>query len=143
MAYSTNADVVKEFKSIDTTNGVISDAKIDEYIAQADAYINGRVGLVYETPVTGTNSLLILKEISIGFVAQRIAFILETKSITPTGDQAIPKNLIEQAESRLTMIAEKTLILDDAEEKSSNGGVSSYTSENNVTRNFQQGVQQW
>ena len=111
MAYSTNSEVVDEFKSIDTTNGKITTAKIDTWIGQADEYIDGRIGLMYQTPVTGVKSLKVLKEISIGLVAQRIAFILETKSITSKGDQAIPKNLIVEAKERLQMIVDRVLLL--------------------------------
>lgn len=143
MAYSTNADVINEFKKLDTTNGVITTAKIDEWIEQADAYIDGRIGKLYQVPVTGTKSLLILKEISIGFVAQRVARILEVKSITPKGDQYIPKDLIKKAESRLTMIVNRELILSDASEKSTHGGVKSYSSENTVKRVFNQSRDQW
>lgn len=142
MAYSLNSDVVDEFKSLDTT-GIITTTKIDGWISQADAYIDSRVGLVYQVPVTGANSLLILKEISIGLVAQRVAYVLEVKSITPKGDQYIPKNLIKQAEDRLKMIANRTLLLSDATEVSTNAGVSSYSSENTITRAFSQSKTQW
>ena len=143
MAYSTNAAVVDEFKNIDTANGIITTAKIDEWISQADEYIDGRIGLIYVTPVTGVKSLKILKEISIGLVAQRIAHILETKSITPKGDQAIPKNLIEQAEKRIDMIVERKLLLSDADELSTHAGVKSYSSSNTVKRVFDQSKNQW
>lgn len=142
MSYSINNDVINEFKSLDTS-GKISKTKIDDWIGQADAYIDGRIGLIYTTPVTGTNALLILKEISIGFVAQRVAYVLETKSITPSGDQYIPKNLILMAEKKLQMIIDRQLLLSDAELISSNGGVKSYTSSNTVTRNFKYNVDQW
>lgn len=143
MAYSTNLDVTDEFKNIDTS-GKITTVKIDEWITQADAYINAKVGLIYVTPVTGNaGSLSILKEISIGFVAQRIAFILETKSVTPRGDQSIPKNLIEQSEKRLQMIVNRELLLFGATERSTHAGVKSFTSENTVNRVFKQGTDQW
>jgi len=142
MAYSTNSDVVDEFKNLDTT-GKITLEKINSWILQADAYINGRIGLIYQTPVTGEESLEVLKEISIGFVAQRIAYVLETKSITPKGDQYIPKNLIKQAEDRLSMIVNRKLLLSDATEVSTDAGVSSYSGENTVTRAFDQSKQQW
>lgn len=142
MAYSNNSDVVDEFKSLDTS-GKITTAKIDEWISQADEYIDGRIGLIYNVPVVGVKSLKVLKEISIGLVAQRIAYILETKSITPKGDQVIPKNLIEMAEKRLQMIVDKQLLLSDATLKSTTGGVRSYSSDNTVSRSFDQSKAQW
>ena len=143
MAYSTYSDVQNEFKNINFTDGLITSAKVTEFISQADAYIDGRIGLIYDTPVTGTKSLSILKEISIGLVAQRISYILETKSITPKGDQYIPKNLIEQAEKRLDMIENRRLLLSDANERSTQAGVASYSSSNDVERTFKQGTDQW
>lgn len=142
MAYSTNSDVTNEFKSFDTS-GKITTAKIDEWIGQADAYIDGRVGTVYTTPVTGTNSLKILKEISIGLVAQRISRVLEVKSITPKGDQYIPKDLIKKAEKRLDMIVKRELLLSDAKERSTHNGVKSYSKDNTVNRVFDQTKDQW
>lgn len=143
MAYSLHSDVANEFKEIDMVNGKITEAKVTEFISQADAYIDSRIGLIYTVPVTGVESLKVLKEISIDFVAQRIAYILETKSITPKGDQYVPKNLGRQAELRLQMIVDKKLLLSDADLISSTGGVSSYTGENTVNRAFRQGVNQW
>lgn len=142
MAYSLNSDVTNEFKSIDTS-GKITTTKIDDWIGQADEYIDGRIGLIYITPVTGAKSLSILKEISIGLVAQRIAYVLETKSITPTGDQTIPKNLIEQAEKRIQMIVNRELLLSDATDKTTHAGVKSYSGSNIVTRRFDQSKDQW
>ncbi len=145
MAYSSNSDVTNEFRAIDTTNGVITTAKIDTFIGQADEYIDGRIGLLYETPVDSgaEKSLKILKEISIGLVAQRIAYILETKSITPKGDQAIPKNLIAEAKERLQLIVDRKLLLSDATELSTLSGVKSFTSSNTVQRKFLINTAQW
>jgi len=142
MAYSTNQNVQDEFKSINVTDGKITTTKIDTMITQADAYINGRIGLVYEVPVTGSESLEILKEISIGIVVQRISRILELKSITPKGDQYIPKDLIKKAEDRLQMIVDRLLLLSDATEIAV-AGVSSYSNSNEVIRCFDQAKQQW
>lgn len=145
MAYSTNSDVTDEFKSIDVVNGKITTTKIDVWIGQADEYIDGRIGLLYETPVgaSALKSLKILKEISVGFVAQRIAQIMEMKSITPKGDQFIPKDLIKKAERRLEMIVNRTLLLSDATALSTDQGVKSYSSSNEVTRTFDQSKDQW
>lgn len=142
-AYSANADIVNEFKSLDITSGVIDSTKIDEFIDQSDAYINGRIGLVYKTPVTGTESLKILKNISIGLVAERIARILKTKSASPTGDQLVFADLIVQAKADLDLIADRKLLLSDADERSTQAGVQSFSSENLVVREFKLNVDQW
>jgi hypothetical protein len=142
MAYSLNTDVTNEFKTIDTS-GLVTTTKIDGWIAQADAYIDSRIGLVYEVPVTGVSSLLILKQISIWLVAQRIADIMETKSIVPKGNQLIPKNLERKAEKKIQMIVDRELLLSDATLASSHNGVKSYTNDNPVTRTFDVTKDQW
>ena len=144
MAYSTVALVISEFKSItiDSTTQV-TDTEVTQWIVEADAYIDGRIGLLYTTPVTASISLEILKSISIGLVAQRVAYAMEIKSITAKGDQYVPKNLIEQAEKRLEMIVNRQLLLSDADERSTQSGVKSYTSENTVNRKFDQTKDQW
>lgn len=144
MSYSTNALVASEFKSITfSATTAVTDSEVDQWIIEADAYINGRIGLLYTTPITGSISLEVLKSISIGLVAQRVAYAMEIKSTTAKGDQYIPKNLIEQAEKRLEMIVNRQLLLSDANEISTNAGVKSYTSENTVNRKFDQTKDQW
>jgi len=143
MAYATDQDVIDEFKSIDTSNGKITNTKIKEWIDQSDAYIDGRIGLIYQVPVTGTASKKILKNISIGLVAQRISRIIEVKSITAKGDQSMVRDLMAEAEKKLQMIVDKKLILSDATKANSLGGVASYTGSNTVTRAFDQSKDQW
>lgn len=144
MAYSTNALVASEFKSITFSSSTkITDSEVDQWITEADAYIDGRIGLIYETPVTGTKALEILKTISIGIVAQRVAYAMEVKSITPKGDQYIPKDLINSAEKKLDMIVNRQLLLSDATERSTSGRVRSYSGSNTVTRKFDQSKDQW
>lgn len=143
MAYCTSTDVIAEFKSIDTTNGVVTTSKIDSWIAQADGLINGRIGTLYTTPITAAEPLLILKQVSIGLVAQRIARILEVKSITPKGDQYIPKDLIKEAKETLQMIVKQEIILAGADRNTTHAGVRSYTSDNDVDRVFDSTKDQW
>lgn len=145
MAYCLASDVTKEFKSLDTTatDAIITSSKITGWIAQADAYIDGRLGTIYEVPVTAAGPLLILKTISIGIVAQRIARILETKSITPKGDQYIPKDLIKEAKETLKMIIDKEIILSGVDRVTSHSGVASYSGSNEVEREFCLDSEQW
>lgn len=144
MAYSTNALVASEFKSITfSTDTKIKSSEVDQWITEADEYIDARIGLVYSTPVTATKSLEVLKTISIGLVAQRVSRAMEIKSITPTGDQYIPKDLILEAKERLQMIVDRKLLLSDATEITTHGGVSSYSNDNTVTRKFDQTKDQW
>lgn len=143
MVYCVYTDVVSEFKKLDITGGIITQAKITEWITQADGYINGRLYTKYVVPITATSSLPILKQVSIGLVAQRIARILEVKSMTQSGDQYIPKDLIKEAKETLTMLADGSMVLIDATDATNSSGVSSYTSDNTVTRSFDVTKDQW
>lgn len=144
MAYSTLALVTSEFKAVSfTATSAVKDIEVEQWIIEADAYIDGRIGLIYSTPVTGTKSLEILKTISIGIVAQRIARVMEVKSTTAKGDQLIPKDLILEAEKKLDMIVNRQLLLSDASFISTTQGVKSYTSSNTVLRAFDQSKAQW
>jgi len=145
MSYCVYTDVVNEFKSLDITSGIITSAKITEMIAQADAYIDGRAGLIFQIPIVGTTSLLILKQISIGLVADRLANILRLKSASPDGVQLIQKDLAKQARADLEMIVNQTLNLPDAVLLSQAGAVRSFSSEHPtlVRRTFRQGINQW
>lgn len=117
--------------------------KIDALILQSDAYIDGRICQIYSTPVTGTQSLLILKKISIGLTADRVANILRINSKSKDQEQLNNKDLIKEAKEDLKLIANKDLSLQDATLLGSSGAVSSYTLSNEVTRSFNQGTRQW
>lgn len=143
MSYCESQDVVDEFKGLDVVNGVITTTKIDEWIAQTDAYIDARLIKLYSVPITNVADLLVIKTISIGFVAQRISRILETKTITQQGDQYIPKDLIKEAKETLGLILSQDLILSGSSRSSVNGIVSSYTSDNDVERAFDVESDQW
>jgi hypothetical protein len=81
MAYSTNAEVASEFKSIDfaATNAIITAASVDQFIIEADALVNSFVGQRYETPLVSGEGLQLLKMFSRLLVAERIRKILEVK----------------------------------------------------------------
>jgi len=145
LPYCVNADVIAEFKSLDTasTGALMTTTKIDGLIAQSDAYINGRICQVYVTPITGAESLLIMKKISIGLTAERIANILRINSKSKDQEQLNNKDLIKEAKEDLKFIANKELSLQDATLLSSTGSVNSYTLSNEVTRAFNQGTRQW
>jgi len=147
MAYSTPTLISSEFKSITfSATTKVTEDEVTQFIVEADAYIDARIGLIYTTPVTlaaSPKSMEVLKTISIGLVAQRIAKIMELKSTSPQGDQAIPVDLAIQARANLEMIVKRELLLSDAVSISSVQGVKSYSSSNTVTRVFDQSKTQW
>ena len=101
MAYSTNSDIQSEFKNLAYSSSGITSAEVDEFIAQEDAYIDGRIGNKYDTPVTASNSVKILKTISIQLVAARVKTILAVKTGIPVTDQDSSSNLAVMAKEKL------------------------------------------
>jgi hypothetical protein len=145
MAYSAVSDVQKEFKGLalsGTSNP--TDTTVTGWISEADAEIDGRIGTRYQTPVTGTNSLLILKTISIGIVAGRLKEFLKVKAPTlETSQNGRDGNPAKDAREKLGLIAAGDLLLSDASEKSTGEGVSGFTYSNGETATFQKDVESW
>lgn len=138
MAYCTSTDVASEFKNITfSASTAVTSTEVDGFIAQADAEIDGVVGLRYEVPVTGASSLLIVKQISIKLVAGRIKKILEVKTSTEEVNQeAQSPNLIAEARDMLDKIVKGTLLLSDATVLSSTGGFKSFAVDEDLDYEF-------
>lgn len=66
MSYSTYSDVVKLLKDqtfSDTSK--ITNTDITEIISRIDAYLDSRLYAIYNLPITGTQALLIMENLSI------------------------------------------------------------------------------
>jgi hypothetical protein len=143
MAYSLNTDVQAEFKNLTYSSNGITSAEVDEFISQEDAYINGIVGRKYETPVTGSDSLKILKTISVQLVAARVKRILAVKTGIAETDQDSSTNLQAMALKKLDEIALGKLLLSDATLGRASDGVNSFAVSDDLSHIFKRDVQQW
>lgn len=148
MAYSTVAEVEKEFKSIDfgATDSLMPEATVEQFILEADALINSFVGQRYETPVTSGEGLQLLKMYSRTLVAERIKGIWETKNqVNSRADQNTRSSTLSKTDilNLLKSIAKGELALEGAT-KNVNGGVfSSYTYDNGILPVFKKEEKQW
>lgn len=144
MAYSLEADIQSEFKDIDfaDADSKVTSAEVTAFITQADAFIDSKVGLRYDTPVTGVESLKILKTISIWLVADRVSKVLRIKSNVPETETA-EKSLRDMALEMLEDISKGLLLLSDATLKSSGSGFSSYANTEDLSYTFKKGESQW
>lgn len=147
MAYCVASDVTSEFKRVDFSlaNSAVTTAEVTEFISQADQFIDSKIGLKYEVPVTGANSLKILKQISIYLVAYRIKRILEVKVATPdpNAQDVQNQNLRQIALDMLKDIVDGLLLLSDATLASSGNGVGSYAYSNDQVAQFDRDTEQW
>lgn len=129
MAYSVLADIQNEFKNttFTTTSAPTSTVITSTFIPQADAEIDSIVGLRYSTPITGTNALLRMKQLSTWLVTARVRETLRVK----TGD-SIPQqgardgDLRKMALDALDKISKGTSLLSDATLANAVEGLASY-----------------
>jgi phage gp36-like protein len=149
MAYATAADISAEFKNITfDANSAVTDTEVTAFIAQEEAGINAVISNRYETPITGANSLLVMANISIAYVAFRVAKILNLKKDVPIPEKFIPQILNEgakykEAKQQLMDIQSGKIILSDAVDRSSTQGVKSYNAENSIAPLWERDTNQW
>lgn len=145
MPYCTNSDIAKEFKDItfnNTTSAVKTD-QVDEFIVQADAVINSMISNRYVVPVvSGSTSLGLLKYLSIQLVAERIRFIIASKSGDEETTQDPNKKFLISPMDILKKISKGETNLPDAPVSSPNG-VRSYNVDNCVKHVFKKDDDQW
>jgi len=149
MPYALPSDIQSEFKKLDLSlTSAVTTAEVTEFILQTSADMDMKLAVRYETPVTGTQSLLILKKIAIGLVSFRIANILNLKREVPIPDNRIIQQLnytseYKEAKKTLDEISKGDLSLPDAVELSSNTGIASYNAKNDILPVWERDTRQW
>lgn len=150
MAYSTNAQVASEFKSITFSSSTsVTDTEVDRFIVEADEEINSQIGRVYVVPIVEADSPLafpVVRMLSIWLVAERVREIMQLKSIMPTRlkqQGRMPLDSAERAREMLESIAARKMQLLDAKLKTTHGGVASFNSDNAIDAQWEKGVDQW
>lgn len=153
MAYVTAANVASEFKKIAfDSNSAITDTEVTEFIEQEEAVINATVSNRYEVPVTGTEAVKILKNISVAYVAYRVAKILNLKKDIPLPEKFVSQTLLaniqegdkyKEAKRLLYDIRDGKIILKDATALSTTQGVKSYNAENAIGPQWKRDTRQW
>jgi len=145
MAYSVYTDVASEFKSVTfSSTTAVTDSEVTEFISQIDAWIDGILYSKYETPITGTESLKILKMLSIGLTVQRLIPILRVKTGSEGLDQET-QSVVTRATDILKEIKSNKIVLSDATARTTNQGFKSFTNDNSDTIDytFKSGTDQW
>ena len=151
MAYATVAEIESEFKKVSFSgSSLITSTEISDFLDQTDAIIDTKLGLRYETPITGAKSLLVMKKIEIDFVAYRVAKILEIKKNIPVPDANIVTEITEGTAFKISQdllenLQKGLVILPDAVKTSTDGGMKSYTTtdDTNLEPVFDVEEQQW
>lgn len=125
MSYCSVPDVASDFKNITfNATSTVTDSEVESFIEQESAFMDSMICSVYVVPVTGTQSLLLLKKIAIHLVADRVRHVLYTKTGQDNKDQDTKglKSLSRDPRGDLKMIQSGALKLADAVALTSNIG---------------------
>lgn len=149
MAYAVVSDIESEFKNTTFTAGdSVTDTEVTQFIAEEEAVINATIANRYEVPITGTEALLVIKKITIKYVAYRIAGILNLKKAVPIPKEMISQEINEgtayrEAQKMLMAIKDGKIILNDAVARSTVQGIVSYNATNSICPIWEKETQQW
>lgn len=149
MGYCTQADIEADFKGIDfkASGTAVTVTELENIIAQESAYIDGRVGAKYVTPVTDSyaEAFLILKRICIFRVSDRVRNIIQVKTGQAQKDSAekAVENSARLYNKDLSDIAKGLLVLKDVPLLNTSGGFDSYNEDCGVEPVFKTTKQQW
>ena len=148
MAYCTTDHVAGEFKGIVfNSTSTVTESEVIRFIAEAGAEINSTLSSRYSVPITGTESLILIRQINIMLVAQRVKDILTVKTGVTAPDQGNNQgNTIRldiTARKMLQNIISEKINLTDATLLDSQSGVASYNVTNSIEPFFEKGVDQW
>ena len=153
MAY-TNVDNIKALvRGLEIGTGtVITEDKLDLWIAQVGAYIDGRLASYYITPITGAKSLKIVSMIADYKVTHIVKTVLELTSENSDKRQDVQTNLDFKAEKMLkdllptysgNIIMEPVLKLPDADFVSRSPEKAALTSMSQQGGTFKKGGDNW
>lgn len=153
MAYAAASDISSEFKNITFgADSALTDTEVTGFIEQEEAVINAMISNRYEIPVTGTEAEKVMKNISIAYVAYRVATVLNLKKdvsvLLSVKDKFIPQELnqgskFKIAKKQLEAIQSGRLILIDATARSLEQGVKSYNAINSIAPLWERDTKQW
>jgi hypothetical protein len=146
--YTTVAAIQSEFKSVTFgASTAVTSTDVDEFITQEETALEAEVGTIYAIPITGAAGISIMKLMATLMVKARIVDLLQVKTGDAKADQVNSgeplRDRVHGDNGLLTKIVSKKLTLTGATLVESSGGVKSYAVDNDLTPEFQSGVDQW
>lgn len=144
-SYATNAHVASEFKDI-TFSGTtkVTSTEVDDFIDQAEAEINARVGKKYEVPLTNASDILIARQIVVWMVSDRVRKIIQVKDI---GGEELKQGVRPPGGRKEAMALLKEIVSGEMELasdlKSSHNGVKSFSVDIEDPNTFERYVDEW
>jgi len=143
MAYATLANIQALIKwvTFSASSKVTSTEVTDIHIAEADAYIDSKLGKKYQVPITNATDVKILQFISARLAAVKIAeiLVLQTSGEMP----AIVTRWYDDANKRLEEILDFTVDLPNSTKLDSTRGLYSYTDTEDIDPIWKLSEEQW
>lgn len=141
MGYCAVADIQARFKNVTFATGTVPTLQqVTDWIAQTSAIMDGRLGLRFQVPVTGTNSLLILNNICADLVSEYVHDVLSSKGVFEPVDQTPGGKAKGTTGNKdlddIDKILQGLILLSDAVRLSGNAGVRSHTTDVSYNRTF-------
>jgi len=144
MAYALATDVQSEFRKLDVSGSTsVNSTEINTFIEQADAFINAKLYDYYVTPITGVESLKIIKMICVWLVADRISNILRmSKGTEASKKDGTYSSYKKQAMNMIDDIQKDKLKLTDASAKG-DSSPTSFAVQNDIDPIIERDTDQW
>jgi hypothetical protein len=144
MSYASVGDIQYEFKNITFSSSTTpTSTAVSEFITQTEALVNSKLSTRYTTPITGTESLSLVKMIVVTIVSRRIKEIIAVKTGKPEVDTETKGAMAFDPMKMLLDISMNRAQLNDAQLASSGDGVSSFASSNDIPATFLKDTKQW
>jgi hypothetical protein len=143
MGYCTVEQIEARFLNIDfTTSTSVTTSDVDSFINLNTAEIDGRLESVYETPITGAKSLLIVQKICEFMTRADVQEILDQKGVGEKEGKSVAEKYREVAEKMLDAIEEGVLALTDAVSLATDAFINSNNA-SSITQVMKKDTRQW
>ena len=140
--YCTVAQIEVYFPSVTfSTTTKVTLASVEALITTKSLYIDARLNVRYETPITGANSLIIIQEICEWLVISQLEPILKT-GLGRRGDAIPPIDYKAKADKKLTEHESSKADLPDASSRSGDE-FKNYNEDNEIDPIFERDTDQW
>jgi phage gp36-like protein len=145
MSYATATQVQEEFSGVTfSTTSSPTLATVERWLLEADAVIESALGLRYVVPITGTNSLVVVRNIEILLVRARVRKRLNRIGQLGDAERKVYDDDTTNAMKMLKALAEGTMNLGDATLLNSDGGIASFPTVDTCDAYvFKKNVDQW
>lgn len=145
-SYASVQNVADEFKNISFSSTTHpTDTAVDRFITESESYVNARLKVKYQLPITDPDAVNLLRLITLGFVVARVREIQRVQTGNPGTSQDVRGGAdpVKMANDLLDQIITDKITLPNSTPYRSSDGVVSYNFDTPVSPFFRKDTQQW